>query len=97
MTNDKITESLEELIETKNKINNDQVEKINKNGKKIIDKNIIDTGMTNGNMINENITLELNDLHFVYSNRPDQPVLKSINLVIAPRMLTAICGRYNNS
>jgi putative ABC transport system ATP-binding protein len=39
------------------------------------------------------LMLELSDVSFLYASRPDQPVVKGISLVIAPRCITAICGR----
>lgn len=42
---------------------------------------------------NQSLILELKDVNFVYSSRPDRPVLRGVSLKVLPRCITAICGK----
>jgi ABC-type multidrug transport system fused ATPase/permease subunit len=41
----------------------------------------------------KSLVLEIAGVRFTYAARPDQAVLKGLDLVISPGSITAICGR----
>lgn len=43
--------------------------------------------------IYKSLTLELRNVKFMYTTRPEQIVLKGLSLDVMPSCITAICGR----
>ena len=43
--------------------------------------------------IYKSLTLELRNVKFTYTTRPEQIVLKGLSLDVMPSCITAICGR----